>query len=199
MSSSYFRCERGDKMLSLFNPIQTNGLSRNEKIKNLLWMTVNSTIFRWSPSRLGIFRRYRVWLTRLFGSKIDYTCSLHPSCKIEYPWNVTMGCLSSLGEKSWVYAMAPITIGEKSCIGKDVYLLTGSHDVNSPYFALITRRITIGSAVWLATGCRVLPGICIGDGVVASAASLICKDVERWAIVGGNPAKFIKKRELKNE
>lgn len=44
-----------------------------------------------------------------------------------------------------------------------------------------------------------LPGICIGDGVVASAASLICKDVEQWAIVGGNPAKFIKKRELKNE
>ena len=90
--------------------------------------------------------------------------------------------------------MAPITIGEKSCIGKDVYLLTGSHDVNSPYFALITRRITIGSAVRLVTGCRLLPGICIGDGVVASAASLICKDVERWAIVGGNPAKFIKKR-----
>lgn len=89
-------------MISLFNPIQTNGLSRNEKIKNLLWGTVNSTIFRWSPSRLGIFRRYRVWLTRLFGSKIDYTCSLHPSCKIEYPWNVTMGGLSSLGEQSWV-------------------------------------------------------------------------------------------------
>ena len=32
-------------MISLFNPIQTNGLSRNEKIKNLLWGTVNSTIF----------------------------------------------------------------------------------------------------------------------------------------------------------
>lgn len=109
-----------------------------------------------------------MWLTRLLGSKIDYTCSLHPSCKIEYPWNVTMGCLSSLGE-------------------------------NSPHFALITRRITIGSAVWLATGCRLLLGICIGDGVVASAASLICKDVEPWTVVGGNPAKFIKKRELRNE
>ena len=104
-----------------------------------------------------------MWLTRLFGSKIDYTCSLHPSCKIEYPWNVTMGGLSSLGEQSWVYAMAPITIGEKSCIGKDVYLLTGSHDVNSPHFTLVTRNITIGSAVWLATGCKVLPGICISS------------------------------------
>lgn len=140
-----------------------------------------------------------MWLTRLFGSKIDYTCSLHPSCKIEYPWNVTLGYLSSLGEKSLVYAMAPVTIGEKSCIGKDVCLLTGAHDVNGPHFTLVTRSITIGSAVWLATGCKVLPGICIADGAVASAASLISKNVERWTVAVGKPAKFIKKRELKNE
>lgn len=96
---------------------------------------------------------------------IDYSCSWNYSYKIEYPWNVTMECLSSLGERH--------------SIGKDVYLFTGSHDVNSPYFTLIIRRITIGSAVWLATGCKVLPEICIADGVVASAASFICKDVEQ--------------------
>lgn len=94
-----------------------------------------------------------------------------------------MECLSSLGDRS--------------CIGKDVYFLTDYHDVNSSHFTLISRRITTDSAVWLATGCKVLPGICISDGVVASAASLICKDIEPWTIVGGNPAKFIKKRELK--
>lgn len=184
-------------MIEQFNPIQSNTLCTRDKIKNALWGIVNKTFFRWTPSRFGVFRKYRVWLTRLFGSKIDYTCSLMPSCDIEYPWNVTMGTLSSLGENSWVYAMAPITIGEKSCVGKDVYLLTGSHDVRSSNFTLVTKRISIGSAVWLSTGVRVLPGVSIGDGCVAGASAVITKDVEPWTIVGGNPAKVLKKRELK--
>ncbi|MCF0199098.1 MAG: putative colanic acid biosynthesis acetyltransferase [Bacteroidaceae bacterium] len=183
-------------MVENFTPIQSNTLSTRAKLRNAVWCLVNKTLFRWTPSRFGIFRKYRVWLTRLFGSKIDYSCSLMPSCKIEYPWNVTMGALSSLGEDSWVYAMAPISVGEKSCIGKDVYLLTGSHDIESPRFTLVTKHISIGSAVWLSTGVRVLPGVSIGDGCVAGASAVLTKDVEPWTVVGGNPAKFIKKRVL---
>lgn len=126
-----------------------------------------------------IFRKYPVWLTRIFGNYIDYSCFWNSYYKIEYPWSVTMECLSLLSGRS--------------SIGKDVYLLTNSHDVNCQHYILITRRITIGSAVWLATGCKVLPRICIADGVVASAASLIRKDVDPWTVVGGNPAKFLKK------
>lgn len=180
-----------------FEPIQTNALTKKEKIKNFIWWLVNITLFKWSPSKFSVFRKYRVWLTRLFGSRIDYSCSLHPSCIIEYPWNVSIGKYSSVGEFAWVYAMAPISIGEKTCIGKDVYLLTGSHDIRSKNFNLVTNDIKIGSAVWIATGGRVLPGVSIGDGCVAGAFSVICKNVDPWTVVGGNPAKFIKNRELK--
>lgn len=100
---------------------------------------------------------------RAFGAKIDWTASVHPKAKIEYPWNLTMGSLSSLGEKSWVYAMAPITIGEKTCIGKEAYLITGSHNISSNGFELITKPITIGNCCWLTTGVTVLQGITIGD------------------------------------
>lgn len=95
--------------------------------------------------------------------------------------------------------MDKICIGEKTCIGKDVYLLTGSHDVSSPYFRLITKPINIGSCCWLTTGVTVLPGVSIGDGCVVSANSTLAKDVDPWTIVGGNPAKFIKKRMIKDE
>ena len=40
-------------------------------------------------------------------------------------------------------------------------------------------------------------GIAIGNGVVVGAGSVVTKDVEPWSVVAGNPAKFIKKRELK--
>lgn len=130
----------------------------------------------------------------MFGGNIDWNVSLHPSAAIDYPWNLKMRNRSSLGEKCWVYAMAPINIGEFSCIGKDVYLLTGSHDIEKSSFDLVTRPITIGDGCWIATASTVLPGITIGDYSVVAAGSVTCKPVEPWTVVGGNPAQFIKKR-----
>lgn len=90
--------------------------------------------------------------------------------------------------------MAPIHIGEFSCIGKDVYLLTGSHDIEKSTFDLITRPIPIGDGCWIATASTILPGIHIGTYSVVAAGSVVCKSVESNSVVGGNPAKFIKKR-----
>lgn len=184
-------------MIEQFHPIQTNALPKKEKFKNFIWCLVNNTLFRFTPSHFSVFRKYRVWLTRLFGSDIEYSCNLHPACKIEYPWNVSMGRLSSLGERSWIYAMNKITIGEKTCIGKGVQLLTGSHDVSSPSFRLVTKPVSVGAAVWVATNATVLPGITIGEGAVVGATASVYKDVEPWTVVGGNPAKVLKKRMIR--
>ena len=77
-------------------------------------------------------------------------------------------------------------------------MLTGSHSLTSPTFDLITKPITIKDNVWVATGAIVLPGVTIGEGAVVAAGSVVTKDVEPWTVVGGNPAKFIKKRVLMN-
>ena len=105
--------------------------------------------------------------------------------------------MSSIGSGAWVYALDKIMIGKNVCIGEDVRLITGSHDVTSPHFNLVTRPITINDNVWIATGAIVLPGVTIGEGAVVGAGSVVTKDVEPWTVVAGNPAKFIKKRELK--
>lgn len=94
--------------------------------------------------------------------------------------------------------MAPISIGEFSCIGKDVYLLTGSHDIEKNTFDLITRPITIGDGCWIATASTILPGISIGDYSVVAAGSVVCKSVDDNTVVGGNPARFIKKRIIRD-
>ena len=94
--------------------------------------------------------------------------------------------------------MAPIRIGEKTCIGKDTYLITGSHDITSNGFELITKSITIGDGCWLTTGVTILPGVEIGDYSVVGANSTVTRSVYPWTVVGGNPAKFIKKRIIKD-
>lgn len=181
-----------------YNPVQTNTMPIKAKIKNLVWRIVNKTLFKYTPYCFSIFKKYRVLLIRCFGAKIAWDVYLHPNANIDYPWNLQMDSKSSLGENCWIYAMAPIKIGMLSCIGKDAYLMTGSHDISSNTFDLIIKPITIGNGVWITTGVTILPGISIGDYAVAAANAVVTKDVEAFDVVGGNPAKFIKKRELKD-
>lgn len=58
-----------------------------------------------------------------------------------------------------------------------------------------TKRDTvIGNDVWIGTEAIIMPGVKIGDGAVIGTRSVVTKDVEPYTIVGGNPAKVIKKR-----
>ena len=52
----------------------------------------------------------------------------------------------------------------------------------------------IGNDVWFGRNCVVMPGVKIGDGAVVAADSFVSKDVVPYSVVGGNPARFIKKR-----
>ncbi len=54
--------------------------------------------------------------------------------------------------------------------------------------------VIIGNDVWLASGCKILSGVTIGDGAIVAANALVTKDVPAYSIVGGNPAKVIRYR-----
>jgi len=58
--------------------------------------------------------------------------------------------------------------------------------------------IVIGDNAWVASRAFVGPGVTVGEGAVVAACAVVTKDIEPWTVVGGNPAKFIKKRELKS-
>jgi putative colanic acid biosynthesis acetyltransferase WcaF len=180
-----------------FNPVQTNEMPTFVKLKNIVWRIINKTVFRIIPPYTSVCRKMKVALLRMFGAKIAWTCSISSKADIDYPWKLTMGHLSSFSENVWAYCLDTITIGEKCCIGKDVYLLTGSHDIIKPTFNLITNPIAIKSNTWIATGSYILPNVTIGKNCVVAAKSLVAKSVEDNLVVGGNPAKFIKKREIK--
>jgi virginiamycin A acetyltransferase len=52
----------------------------------------------------------------------------------------------------------------------------------------------VGNDVWIGYGATIMPGVHIGDGAIIGSKSVVTKDVEPYAIVGGNPAKEIRKR-----
>lgn len=52
----------------------------------------------------------------------------------------------------------------------------------------------IGNDVWFGRECLIMPGVKIGDGAIIAARSVVVKDIEPYSIVGGNPARVIRKR-----
>ena len=56
------------------------------------------------------------------------------------------------------------------------------------------KNTVVGNDVWIGYGATIMPGITIGDGAIIATKSIVTKNVAPYAIVGGNPAKEIKKR-----
>lgn len=185
-----------------FTPVQTNQRPWKEKLVQRVWEVARIILCYTTPF---FMRRWRRCITVIFaricggGQNVHKCVSLARNCRIDYPWNVSIGEMSSIGSGTWVYALDKIEIGKNVCVGEDCRLITGSHDLSSPTFDLVTKPITIHDNAWVATGATVLPGVTIGEGAVVAAGAVVAKDVESWTVVGGNPAKFIKKRGLKGD
>lgn len=177
-----------------FKPVQHSPFSRSMKLKLLIWHVVNITLFRWSPF---FCRKFRIRLLRLFGATIDITCSISRLAEIDGPWFLTMGYQSTLADYAWLRCHAPVTIGKNVLIGREVCIMTGSHRLSSPHFELVTAPVTIHDSAWIATRSFVHKGAVIGEGAVVGACSVVSGEVEPWTVVSGNPAKFVKRRELK--
>ena len=108
-----------------------------------------------------------------------------------------MGAFACLSEDVDCYTVDEIAIGDQATVSQGVKLCSAGHDITSKIMELTHKPIVIGANAWVAGWSIVLPGVTIGEGVVVGAGSVVTKDVESWTVVGGNPAKFIKKRVLK--
>ena len=108
-----------------------------------------------------------------------------------------MGDYACLGADVDCYAVDDIVIGNQATVSQGAKLCAAGHDTSSAIMELTTKPIAVGANAWVASWSVILPGVTIGEGAVVAAGAVVTKDVAPWTVVGGNPAKFIKKRELK--
>ena len=174
-----------------------NRHSLKSKMARVLWNVVWLLLFRPTP-RGNLFRPWRIALLKLFGAKVRWSSNVLPSCRIWQPWQLTMGEYACLSEDVDCYTVAEIVIGAQTTVSQGVKLCTAGHDTSSRIMELTYAPIHIGANAWVAAWSTILPGVTIGEGAVVAAGAVVTKDVEPWTVVGGNPAKFIKKRVLKD-
>ena len=104
---------------------------------------------------------------------------------------------SCLASEVNCYNVALIRIGANTTVSQGAFLCTASHDITNPLNPLITAPIVIEDQAWIGAKAYIGMGVTIMQGAVVGATASVYKNVEPWTVVGGNPAKFIKKRILK--
>ena len=117
-----------------------------------------------------------------------------------YGGKIEIGDGCSINPYTVIYGYGKgITIGNDVLIAAHCLLVPVSHeydDLEKPINAqgYSTKGIIIEDNVWIGSGCRILDGVRIGTGAIVAAGSVVNRDVEKFTIVGGVPAKFIKVR-----
>lgn len=160
-----------------------------------LWWLVDFLFFKPSPQIVYGWRRF---ILRLFGAKIGKKVIIRPSVRITYPWKISIGDYSWIGDDVVLYSLGEIEIGKNVVVSQKSYVCAGTHDYTKENFPILGKKTTIEDECWLATDVYVSPGVKIGKGTIVGARSSVFKDLEEGKVCLGSPAQAIKDR-IKNE
>lgn len=161
-----------------------------EQAGRVAWALLHP-VFALSPRPFWGWRRM---LLRLTGARVGQGVHIHPSVRITIPWNLTLGNDTSVGDRAILYALGPITIGERATISQGAHLCAGSHDWRDPTMPLTKPPIVVGDEAWICADAFIGPGVNVGDRAIVGARGVVMSDVDPDAVVVGNPARLIKRR-----
>lgn len=139
-------------------------------------------------------------MSELTGKSVDKTFRLFPPFYTDFGKNITLGKNVFINSGCHFQDQGGIEIGDGTLIGHNVVLATINHDI-SPYMKRKNHYapIKIGNNVWIGSNATILQGVTIGEWAVIAAGAVVTKDVEPYTVVGGIPAKFIKKVRINAE
>lgn len=168
----------------------TFGEAMSIRIWELLWFV----FLRWTPKKVNSLR---IFALRLFGATVYGRPFVFSSARIYAPFNLEIYDGVCIGPRTNIYNLGRLVLRERCVVSQEAMLCGGTHDLSSRRLPLLVGDTEVGQDVFVGARALILPGVNLGEGSVVGAGAVVTKDVEPWTVVGGNPAKFIKKRELK--
>lgn len=142
------------------------------------------------------------------GAKIGHSPYIYPGVWIDVPSKIVLGDDVDLAKNVLITSSGGVNIGDRVLVGYGSKILTTNHiipeDINIPiiYSGHEMKEVTIEDDVWICANVIITAGVKIGRGSVIAAGAVVTKDVEPYTIVGGVPARLIKRRitdKLTNE
>lgn len=154
---------------------------------------------KWLPRsrRFPLAKKLREGTARLMGCKLGRGVNIEHGA--EFDGRLVVGDRSSVGIDSECFG--PVTIGRDVMMGPECVILTRNHRHDRLDIPMISqgyedyRPVTVGDDVWIGRRVIILPGVTVGAHSILSAGAVVTKDVDPFSIVGGVPAKLIKRRD----
>ncbi len=110
---------------------------------------------------------------------------------------VSIGDDFFIGAHCYINGVGGLKIGSRVTIAHGSMIFTDSGPNTSPLlqkdFPITSAPVAIGNDVWIGAGAKILPGVTIGNKCVIGAGSIVKDDVEDGTVVGGIPAKMLRR------
>ena len=133
-------------------------------------------------------------MSRLTHREVDATFRLFPPFTADFGKNISFGKNVFVNSGCRFQDQGGITIGDGVLIGHNVVLATANHDLEpSKSRKLHYKPIKICDNAWIGANVTILQGVTVGEWSVVAAGAVVTHDVEPFTVVGGIPAKFIRK------
>ena len=142
-------------------------------------------------------QKIRDVFSELIGRKVDDTFFVIPPFYSDFGENINIGKNVFVNHACTFMDRGGITLEDEVLIGPKVNLITTNHPLHpSERRATISLPIVIKKKAWIGAAATIMPGVTIGENSVVAAGAVVTKDVPDNTIVGGIPAKIIKKLDV---
>ncbi len=136
----------------------------------------------------------RKLFSSLIGQEVDEDFGLFPPFNADYGLNIRVGNGVFINSGCCFQDQGGIEIGDNALIGQQVVIATLNHDLVPKNRAnMYPAPVKIGNGVWIGAHATILAGVTVGDGAVIAAGAVVTRDVPANTVVGGVPAKIIKR------
>ena len=145
---------------------------------------------------LMVGSRTRTSLYRLGGVSIGSGTTIMGPMRLWARGRLTIGRHCSINTHLVVNLDGPVTIGDRVSLGNDVQIITASHDIGTSWrrgTGAEPKPVVVEDGAWIAAGVTLLPGVTVGAGAIVMAGSVVGQDVPAHTMVGGNPARPVRK------
>lgn len=169
-------------------------------MSKIAWVIYYLIVQHLPHSRLiGFGTQFRTWyVCRVLNlGPYDANTVIEPNVYLSNGEHISIGKFCKINEHVFIQGAH---IGNHVLIAPHVAILTKSHMHDSVDTPIVLQGGTeplppiIEDGVWLGRNVVVMPGVRIGQHAIVGAGAIVTKDVEPYSIVGGIPAKLIKKR-----
>jgi acetyltransferase-like isoleucine patch superfamily enzyme len=156
---------------------------------SVLFYTYNGFLTNFPSYKLRIF-----YLRNVLKIKIGRDTAIHMGCFFAGR-NIEIGNNTVLARKCYLDGrVGMITIKNNVSIAPEVYILSLTHEKDSPLFETQSKPVLVEDYCWIGVRALILPGITLKRGAIVGAGAVVVNAVESFSVVAGNPAKLIGKR-----